>query len=150
MKVILLEKVHNLGNLGDEVNVKPGYGRNFLIPHGKATPATAANRAVFEERRAELEKKEKDNMSSAQKRVEQLEKLAVVMLTAKVHDENKLFGSVGVREIADAIAAKGVAVEKREINLPNGPIHEIGEYPVELILHGDIRVTISVKVDPEQ
>ena len=149
MKVILLEKVHNLGKLGDIVNVKPGYGRNYLIPEGKAVPATKANQAKFEERRSELEQKAQDALSLAKKRAEQLEALKTVVVTSKVHDENKLFGSIGVREIAHAIKEKGIEVEKREINLPTGPIHEIGEYIVDIILHGDIKITFTIKVEPE-
>lgn len=150
MKVILLEKIHNLGNLGDIVNVKPGYSRNYLIPKGKAIPATQENQAKFEERRADLEKKAKDMLSQAEKRALQLQELKAIVITAKVHDENKLFGSVGVREVALVLQEKGINIAKQEINLPGGPIHEIGEYPVNIILHGDVKVAVSLRVDPEQ
>jgi len=148
MKVILLEKIHNLGKLGDTVDVKPGYGRNYLVPQGKAIPATAENLAKFEERRAELEKAEKDALSVAERRAEQFKELEIT-ITAKALDEGKLFGSVSVREIAEALTAKGIEIEKREINMPLGPIHEIGEYDVEALLHGDVKTTFKVKVDAE-
>ncbi len=121
MQVILLEKVHNLGGLGDLVKVKPGYGRNFLIPQGKAAPATTQNVAKFEARRAELEKAAQEALKVGQARADQL-KDVVISLTAKAGEEGKLFGSIGTRDIADAITAKGVKVQKSEILLPNGVI----------------------------
>jgi len=149
MKVILLEKIHKLGNLGDTVVVKPGYGRNFLIPQGKAVPANKENVAKFEARRAELEKVATEKLGEAQKRAEQLQGLSLEII-AQAQEEGKLFGSVGVREIVEAIVEKGFTVEKREVILPHGSIHEIGEYEVEIILHSDVKVTVPVKVIAEE
>jgi len=149
MKVILLEKIHNLGKLGDTVNVKPGFGRNFLIPQGKAVPATEENISKFEARRAELEKAAAEKLVLAQKRAEKL-KDVVIELIRKTVDETKLFGSIGVKEIVDELIAKGLEVEKREINLPTGPIREIGEYNIEVLLHPDVISTIKVKVEQEK
>ena len=148
MDVILLEKVKNLGALGARVTVKPGYGRNFLIPQGKAVPATAANVASFEARRAELERQEAEVLAAAQSRAEQLASLAVV-IAAKSGDEGKLFGSVGTRDIAEAITAGGVAVDKSEVRLPNGALRNTGEYTVTLHLHGDVNAEVSVTVVAE-
>jgi len=129
MDVILLEKVKNLGSLGARVSVKPGYGRNFLIPKGKAVPATEANIAAFDARRAELERQEAETLAAAQARAAQLAEIAVV-IAAKSGDEGKLFGSVGTRDIAEAITAAGVTVDKSEVRLPNGAIRNTGEYTV--------------------
>lgn len=148
MQVILLEKVGRLGNLGDQVNVKPGYGRNFLIPSGKAVAATQANIAEFEQRRAGLEAAAAERRATAEARAAQLAEL-VVTIGANAGDEGKLFGSVGTRDIADAITAAGVAVEKSEVRLPNGVIREIGDFEVEIQLHSDITQAITLKVVPE-
>lgn len=148
MDVILLEKVKNLGALGARVTVKPGYGRNFLIPQGKAVPATAANVASFEARRAELERQEAEVLAAAQSRAEQLASLAVV-IAAKSGDEGKLFGSVGTRDIAEAITAGGVAVDKSEVRLPNGALRNTGEYTVTLHLHTDVNAEVSVTIVAE-
>lgn len=148
MDVILLEKIHRLGELGDKVSVRPGYGRNFLIPNRKAVPATAANVARFEEQRAELERAQAGILSAAQARAEQLSGLEVV-IAAKAGAEGKLFGSVGTQDIAAAIVASGASAEKREVRLPDGPLREIGEYAIEVHLHADINVEIKVKVVPE-
>lgn len=148
MEVILLEKIHRLGELGDKVTVRPGYGRNFLIPNRKAVPATAANVARFEEQRAELERAQTDILAAAQARAEQLTGLEVV-IAAKAGAEGKLFGSVGTQDIAEAIVASGASAEKREVRLPDGPLREIGEYTIEVHLHADINVEIKVKVVPE-
>lgn len=145
MDVILLEKIKNLGALGDRVKVKPGYGRNFLIPQGKAVPANERNVAEFEARRAELERNAADALSIAQARVERLAALAVT-ISAKAGDEGKLFGSVGTRDIADAITAAGEEVCKSEVRLPNGALRNTGEYDVDLQLHGDIFATVKVAV----
>ncbi|MGD9108634.1 MAG: 50S ribosomal protein L9 [Gammaproteobacteria bacterium] len=147
MKIILLEKVHKLGNLGDTVEVKSGYGRNFLIPQGRAVPATKENIAKFEARRAELEKAAAEKLSEAQQRAEKFKGLALI-LVRKAIEEGRLFGSVGVRDIVEAIAEKGMTVEKREVILPES-IHEVGEYEIELLLHSDVRVKIPVKVEAE-
>lgn len=148
MDVILLEKVKNLGSLGARVSVKAGYGRNFLIPQGKAVPATEANVAAFEARRAELERQEADVLAAAQARAAQLAEVAVV-IAAKSGDEGKLFGSVGTRDIADAITAAGVTVDKSEVRLPNGAIRNTGEYTVALHLHSDVNAEVSVTVVAE-
>ncbi|MEP1214676.1 MAG: 50S ribosomal protein L9 [Marinobacter sp.] len=148
MEVILLEKVANLGSLGDKVKVKAGYGRNFLLPYGKAVPATADNLKAFEERRAELEKAAAEKLAEAQTRGEKLEG-ASVTITSKAGEEGKLFGSIGVRDIADAITATGTEVEKSEVRLPEGPLRVVGEYEIELQLHSDVTVTINLAVVAE-
>ena len=149
MQVILLERVENLGKLGDEVRVKSGYARNFLVPHKKAVYATAANKTVFEARRAELEKVAAEHLSEANARRAQIDGLSI-SIAVKVSGEGKLFGSVGVSEIAHAIAAKGHTVEKREIRLPpTGPIRVIGEYEIVLHLHSEVDVTVPLKVVAE-
>ena len=145
MEVILLEKVANLGSLGDKVKVKAGYGRNFLLPYGKAVPATEANLKAFEERRAELEKAAAEKQAAAQARAEALEGAAFT-ISSKAGEEGKLFGSIGVRDIADAITAGGTEVEKSEVRLPEGPIRVTGEYEIELQLHSDVEVTIKLAV----
>ena len=148
MEVILLEKTRNLGDLGDKVNVKPGYGRNFLIPQGKAVPATKANLETFEARRAELEKAAGEALSAAEARKGQLDELAVT-IPAKAGDEGKLFGSIGTRDIAEAITAAGVAVEKKEVRLPEGAIRNVGDYEIELQLHSDVVVQVKVAIVAE-
>ncbi|MGO1461277.1 MAG: 50S ribosomal protein L9 [Oleiphilaceae bacterium] len=145
MEVILLEKVANLGSLGDKVKVKSGYGRNFLLPYGKAVPATAANLKAFEERRAELEKVAADKLATAKSRAEALEG-ASFTVASKAGDEGKLFGSIGVRDIADVITAAGTDVEKSEVRLPEGPLRVTGEYEIELHLHSDVEVTVTLAV----
>lgn len=145
MEVILLEKVANLGSLGDKVKVKSGYGRNFLLPYGKAAPATKANLKAFEERRADLEKAAADKLATAQSRAEALEG-ASFTVTSKAGDEGKLFGSIGVRDIADVITAAGTDVEKSEVRLPEGPLRATGEYEIELHLHSDVEVTVTLAV----
>lgn len=145
MEVILLEKVANLGNLGDKVNVKAGYGRNFLLPQGKATAATAANVATFELRRAELEQLAADKKTSAETRAAQLAELEVT-ITATAGDEGKLFGSIGTHDIADALTASGVEVAKSEVRLPNGTIRHVGEFDVAVHLHAEVEATVRVVV----
>lgn len=149
MEVILLEKVQNLGELGDKVKVKPGYGRNYLVPSGKATPATPDNIAQFEQRRAELEKAQAEKLGAAESRAEQLRDAAVT-IKAKAGNEGKLYGSVGTREIAEAVSATGVALEKHEVLLPEGALRETGEHEIALHLHSDIDVTIKVVVEAEE
>jgi len=148
MEVILLEKVENLGNLGDRVKVKPGYGRNFLIPSGKATPATEEHIKAFEARRAELEKAAADTLAEAEARRDQLAGMNVT-IKAKAGDEGKLFGSVGSSDIAEAISAAGVAVERSEVRLPEGAFRQIGEYTVALHLHTDVNAEVTVTVEAE-
>jgi len=148
MQVILLEKIKGLGALGAKVDVKPGFGRNFLIPQGKALPATARNLADFEVRRAELERQEAAVLAAAEARAAQLGEL-VVTVASKAGDEGKLFGSVGNRDIADAATAAGVAVDKSEVRLPNGPLRHTGEYEIAVQVHSDILATIKVVVAAE-
>jgi large subunit ribosomal protein L9 len=148
MELILLQKVTNLGNLGDKVSVKPGYGRNFLVPQGKAVPATAANLADFEAKRAEYEAKAKANLDGAQGRVAQLEG-ASVTLKVNASTEGTLYGSVGPRDIADAFTAAGLPLEKSEVILGEGPIRHIGEFDVVVHLHADVETTVKVVVEPE-
>lgn len=148
MEVILLEKVANLGSLGDKVKVKAGYGRNFLLPYGKAVAATAENLKAFEERRAELEKAAAEKLAAAQARAEALEG-ASVTITSKAGEEGKLFGSIGVRDIADAVTAGGTEVEKSEVRLPEGPLRVTGEYDIELQLHSDVTAVIKLVVVAE-
>ncbi len=145
MDVILLEKVQNLGNLGDKVKVKSGYGRNFLIPLGKAVPATVANIAEFDARRAALEQAAAEALASAQKRAESLNGVAVT-IAVRAGDDGKLFGSVGTVDIADAVTNAGVKICKSEVRLPNGPIRMIGEYEVGVHLHVDVDAAVKVSV----
>ena len=147
MEVILLEKVANLGNLGEQVTVRPGYGRNFLVPQKKAVPATKDNVAKFEARRAELEKAANEALAAAQARAEKLAQLAKVTIASLAGDEGKLFGSVGPADVAEAVTAAGVALEKREVLMPEGPIHMIGEYDVTIRLHSDVLQTVNVTVE---
>ena len=149
MEVILLEKIENLGSLGDKVALRPGYARNFLIPQGKARFATAANIAAFEARRAELEKAAAETLATASQRAESLAALSVT-ITAKAGGEGRLFGSVGTADIADAVTAAGVALEKREIRLPDGPIRQAGEHEVAIHLHSDINATVKVIIVAEE
>lgn len=146
MEVILLEKVRNLGKLGEKVKVRAGYGRNFLIPRGKAVMATADNLAKFETRRAELEKAAADALAAAQARAEKVAALGAVTISHNAGDEGKLFGSVGTHDIADAVTAAGVEVKKYEISMPDGAIRQTGEYEVELNLHTDVTQTLKVNV----
>lgn len=148
MQVILLEKVGKLGDLGDQVNVKSGFGRNFLIPYGKAVPATAASIAEFEARRAELEQAAAEKKSTAQARADKLDGL-LVTIAANAGEEGKLFGSIGTRDIADAISAAGVEVNKSEVKLPLGVIRETGEFEIDIQVHTDIMQTVKVNVIPE-
>ena len=148
MELILLQKVKNLGNLGDKVNVKPGYGRNFLVPQGKATAATADHIAEFEKRRAEYEAKANQLLSGAEARRAQFEG-ASVTIKANASPEGKLFGSVGPRDIAEAFTAAGLALDRNEVVQGEGPIRHIGEFEVRVHLHADINSTVKVIVVPE-
>jgi len=148
MELILLEKVQNLGNLGDRVKVKPGFGRNFLVPQGKAAPATEKNIALFEARRAELEKAAQDRLLIAQGRGGTLNGV-VITLNANASEEGKLFGSIGPREIAEALGQLGHEVSKSEVIMGEGPIRQTGEFRVTLNLHADIETAITVVVNPE-
>jgi large subunit ribosomal protein L9 len=148
MELILLEKVQNLGDLGDKVDVKPGYGRNYLVPQGKAVPATKANIAAFEERRAELEKAAMKKLSSAEERLGALEGFEI-SLQANASEEGKLYGSIGPREIADAVTKAGPNLEKAEVIMGEGPIRYTGEHEVLVHLHADVETTIKVTVEAE-
>lgn len=145
MQVILMEKVVNLGQLGDVVKVKDGYARNFLIPQGKAKRASEANIQAFAERRAELERQQAEKLAEAQARAAKLEGV-VVQISQKAGVDGKLFGSVGNVDIVDALKAQGFEVVKSEVRMPAGPIKAIGEYPVELALHTDVVAAITVAV----
>ncbi|QPG05874.1 50S ribosomal protein L9 [Salinimonas marina] len=149
MDIILLDKVANLGGLGDQVNVKSGYARNFLFPQGKAVPATKSNVEKFEARRAELEAKIAEELSAAQAQAEKLEALEEVTIAAPAGDEGKLFGSIGTRDIADAITAAGVEVAKSDVRLPTGTLRETGEYDIDVQLHTDVAATVKVVIIAE-
>ena len=145
MELILLEKVKNLGNLGDKVRVKPGYGRNYLVPQGKAAPATAANLADFEKRRADLEARHAATLAAAEARRAALDGQEIT-LSVNASPEGKLYGSVGPREIAEALSARGLKVEKSEVIMADGPIRAVGEAAVSLALHADVSVSVKVIV----
>ncbi|PPC92122.1 MAG: 50S ribosomal protein L9 [Methylobacter sp.] len=145
MEVILLEKIANLGELGDKVSIKAGFGRNYLIPRGKAVPATPSRIAEFEARRAELEKLAADKLAAAQARAAAIGKLQV-SIAHKAGDEGKLFGSIGTATIAEAITSAGAEVERQEIRLPNGAIRQVGDYDIDIHLHTDVTLTLTIKV----
>ena len=140
-----MEKVRNLGNLGDCVNVKPGYGRNFLIPQNKAVFATANNLAMFETRRAELEKNAAQALAKAQEKATKFNDITVE-IAAQASDEGKLYGSVGIIEICDALKTKGLEVTKREVQMPTGPIYSVGNYVIDIILHSDVTANLQVTI----
>ncbi|KTC93734.1 MULTISPECIES: 50S ribosomal protein L9 [Legionella] len=145
MEVILLEKIRNLGNLGDKVDVKAGYGRNFLIPQNKAVFATEGNIERFEQRRAELEKNAQQSLANAEQRAAKLNDITVV-ISAMASDEGKLYGSIGANEIKDALVAKSIDVSKREIVMPEGPIHSVGDFAVEIHVHSDVVAKLQVQI----
>lgn len=149
MEVILLEKVRNLGNLGDKVNVKPGYGRNFLIPQNKAVFATGKNVELFEQRRAELEKKAQQSLATAEQRAAKFNDITLV-ISAMASDEGKLYGSVGVNEVKEALTEKQIDVSKREIVMPEGPLHSIGNFVVEIHVHSDVIANLKVEIVPSK
>jgi large subunit ribosomal protein L9 len=149
MEVILLEKVGKWGDLGDKVNVKAGYGRNFLIPQGKAVAATEENTKHFEARRAELEKAAADKLAAAEARAEQVNGLELTIAT-QAGDEGKLFGSVGPRDIAERATEAGVALEKSEVRMPEGPIRTTGEFDIQVQLHSEVFASLKVNVVPEE
>ncbi|CAG21634.1 50S ribosomal protein L9 [Photobacterium profundum] len=146
MQVILLDKIGNLGSLGDQVNVKSGYARNFLIPQGKVVMATKANVEMFETRRAELEAKVAEQRAASEARAEKLSALDAVVIASKAGDEGKLFGSIGTRDIADAITAAGEAVVKSEVRLPEGALRNIGEYEVSIQLNSDVFAKVNLTI----
>lgn len=149
MEVILLEKVGKLGTVGDVVDVKSGFGRNFLLPLGKAISATKANVADFEARRAELEAAANDKKVSAEGRAKQLADLGDIRIGANAGDEGKLFGSIGTRDIAIKITEAGVSVSKAEVKLPQGTLREVGEYEVDIQLHVDVMQTVKLVVEAD-
>lgn len=146
MEVILLEKVGNLGNLGDKVSVKSGYGRNFLIPQKKAVPASQANIEKFEARRTELEQAAAESVTEANKRAEHLASVGKITIGSNAGDEGKLFGSVGTADIANALTATGIVFEKREVLMPEGPIHMVGEYEINIRMHSDVIKPVTIVV----
>jgi len=149
MEVILLDKVENLGGIGDKVKVKPGYARNYLLRQGKATRATPENIAEFEARRAELEAKAAGIIGEAKARAEKIEGLKL-MLKAKVGSEGKLFGSIGPVDISEAAEAAGVAIERSELRLADGPLRMVGDHEVEVHLHAEVSVAITVTIEAEE
>ncbi|EEB79405.1 MAG: 50S ribosomal protein L9 [Halioglobus sp.] len=149
MEVILLENISNLGGLGDKVDVKAGFGRNYLIPQGKAVPATEDAVAKFEARRAELEAAAADSLAAAEARAATLNEMQLVTIPANAGEEGKLFGSIGTRDIADAVTAAGVAIDKSEVRLPEGALRELGEYEINVQVHGDVTAIIALAVVPE-
>lgn len=148
MQVILLEKIANLGKLGDLVNVKPGYARNYLVPQGKATIATENNIKLFEERRAELEKASEDKLQAAQARGKEVEGKSV-QIAERASEEGKLFGSVGVLEVAEAFTAAGFELNKSEVQMPEGPIKDLGEHELTVIIHPEVSFSVTVEVVAE-
>ncbi|MCX8573639.1 MULTISPECIES: 50S ribosomal protein L9 [unclassified Gilliamella] len=149
MQIILLDKVANLGSLGDQVNVKAGYARNFLIPQGKAVPATKKNIEFFEARRAELEAKLAETLKAAEERVAEINALGKVTITSKAGDEGRLFGSIGTRDIADAVKARGIEVSKSEVRLPNGVLRNTGEFEVLFQVHSEVFAKVIVEIIAE-
>ena len=149
MEVILLQKVANLGNIGDRVKVRSGYGRNFLLPQGKATLATADNVAKFEARRAELERAAREHLVSANERAEALKDFKLT-IQAKAGTEGKLFGSIGTADIAEACQKAGFKVERSEVRMPNGPLRSVGDHVVHLHLHADVDLQLPVTIVAEE
>ncbi|MGE5129655.1 MAG: 50S ribosomal protein L9 [Sphingomonadaceae bacterium] len=145
MQVILMEKVVNLGNLGDVVKVRDGFARNYLIPQGKAKRATPDNLKAFEARRAELEKAQADSLAKAQERAAKLEGL-MVQVTQKAGVDGRLFGSVGNYDIVEALEKQGIEIERSQVRMPQGPLKQVGDYPVQVVLHSDVVATITVSV----
>lgn len=149
MEVILQENIRNLGKLGQRVNVKPGYARNYLIPQGKALTATTDNLADFEKRRAELEKAAGEHLLVAQRKAEEIGKLATITITAKAAEEGTLYGSIGTPDIADAVQKAGVEIERSEISMPTGNLRQIGEYTLDIQLHPDVVAKIHIHIVAE-
>ncbi len=145
MQVILLDKIGKLGNLGDQVSVKAGFGRNYLLPYGLAVPATAENQAAFEAQRAELEAQVAERKAEAEARAAQLNEIEL-SLVAKAGEEGKLFGSIGPRDLAEAIAQSGIEIAKSEVRMPEGPLRNTGEYDIVLQLHAEVTATVRVVV----
>jgi large subunit ribosomal protein L9 len=150
MEVILMENVENLGAVGDKVNVKSGFARNYLVPHGKAKMATVANLAEFEASRAELEKAAAEALQAAQARKQEIDALAALEVVARVGSEGKLFGSIGVADVSDAIAALGVTVEKSELRMPEGALRNVGEHIIDIHLYTDVDAQVTVNIIGEE
>tara|TARA_R110001592_G_scaffold363398_1_gene687924 strand:- start:13050 stop:13502 length:453 start_codon:yes stop_codon:yes gene_type:complete len=150
MEVILLENISNLGTLGDKVNVKAGFGRNYLVPQGKAVPATANSIAEFEARRADLEAAAAATLAAAVARAEGINALGLISILANAGEEGKLFGSVGTRDIAEAITAAGAEVDKSEVRLPEGALRDLGEYEIAIQVHGEVTAAVAIAVIPEE
>jgi large subunit ribosomal protein L9 len=150
MKLILLENIYNLGDLGDTVTVKPGYGRNFLLPRGKAIPATRENLEKFEARREELMLQANEKLGAAEARREAIDGIEEVLFTVAISPEGRLYGSINPQEIAGKLTEMGYAVEKAEVDMPEGPIREPGEFTVGLILHADVQTEVKVRVEGEE
>ena len=149
MEVILLENISNLGGLGDKVNVKAGFGRNYLVPQGKAVPATATNVAEFEARRADLEAAAATTLAAAEARAETINALGLISIAANAGEEGKLFGSIGTRDIAEAVTAAGAEIDKSEVRLPEGALRDLGEYEINVQVHGDVAAMVAIAVVPE-
>lgn len=149
MEVVLLENISNLGGLGDKVNVKAGFGRNYLVPQGKAVPATATNVAEFEARRADLEAAAATTLAAAEARAEVINALGLISIAANAGEEGKLFGSVGTRDIAEAVTAAGAEIDKSEVRLPEGALRDLGEFEVTIQVHGDVIASVAIAVIPE-
>ncbi len=149
MEVILLENISNLGTLGDKVDVKAGFGRNYLIPQGKAVPATDDAIAQFEARRAELEAAAAEALAAAEARAAAIDALETITIAANAGEEGKLFGSIGTRDIADAVTAAGVEIDKAEVRLPEGALRDLGEYEINIQVHGDVMGVIALAVIAE-
>lgn len=149
MQVILLEKINRLGGLGDEVTVKNGFGRNFLIPQGKAVPATEANRKVFEERRAELEAAAQERLNVAQALAAKLEAAERLIIASKAGDEGRLFGSIGARDLAEAAVAAGIELARETIRLPEGPLRLLGEFDIVVQLHAEVEAELRIAIVAE-
>jgi len=149
MQVILLQKVQNLGELGEVVNVKPGYARNYLIPQAKASMATEANIKIFEGRKSELIAKEKDSLAAANARAESIEGLEI-SITSNASPEGKLYGSIGPREIADKLTQNGFPVDKSEVVMSEGPVRDVGEVEIELSFHADVKATFKLNVEGQE
>ena len=150
MEIILLERVENLGALGDKVTVKSGYGRNYLLPSGKALPATAANVAAFEAKRAELEKAQAEKLAAANERKAKIDEIGSVTISHNAGEEGKLFGSVGTTDIAEALTSAGVEVSRSEVRMPEGVFHSLGEYEVTIHLHSDVNTEVKVIIVAEE
>jgi len=149
MQLILLEKVRNLGDVGDQVRVKHGYGRNYLIPQGKAVQATKSNIAYFDQKKAELQQAEQEKYNQALERSEKLNNIDKVVIYARASAEGKLYGSIGPAMISEAVSKHGVEIERREVELATGPLRYIGEYDVNIVLHSEVEMSVHIEVQPE-